>query len=200
MKIGFLGGSFDPIHLGHINLAIELKERACLDEIVISPAYVSPHKVSTPPRVSVSDRLNMIRLAIEGIEGVTLWDYETLYQRPSYTIDAIKELKRQRHLQNPQIYTLLAQDLCEIFHTWKDFEKIFALAPPLLGGGEPFSLQMVRHLPEKYHSLVKKNFYRIDNMSITSTRIRERRKKNLYIGHLLPEKVLDYICKNQLYL
>ena len=89
-KVGFFGGTFDPIHFGHINLALQLKEILALDEVLICPANISPQKSELPPVASPKDRLNMISIMIEGIEGFRLLDMEIQRKGISYTIDSVR--------------------------------------------------------------------------------------------------------------
>lgn len=171
---GFLGGSFDPIHLGHLNLAISLKEAAGLDHVIICPAWVSPFKEGKK-MASPEHRLNMCRLAIEGLKGFEVLDYEIKKGGPSYTIDTIKYLNRPLRL-------LLGDDQLEAFSRWKEADLLKQLAPPLVGS-----------------RLKKEGENPIPIMEISSTLIRERLKSGLPCVHLVPYKVLDYIFKNDLY-
>ncbi len=171
---GFLGGSFDPIHFGHLNLAISLKEAAGLEKVIICPAWVSPFKEGKK-MTSPEHRLNMCRLAFEDLEGFEVLDYEIKKGGPSYTIDTIKYLNRPLRL-------LLGDDQMEDFSRWKEADLLKKLAPPLIGS---------RHK--------KSGEPPIPIMEISSTLIRDRLGKGLPCTHLVPHKVLDYIFKNDLY-
>ena len=94
-KIGFFGGSFDPIHFGHIRLAIDLMEEHKLGEVLFCPAYCSPFKLDNPPVANAEHRLNMLQLALKEVPQFKICTLEIERQGPSYTIDTLKKLKKQ---------------------------------------------------------------------------------------------------------
>jgi nicotinate-nucleotide adenylyltransferase len=165
--VGFFGGSFDPIHFGHITLAIELMEEHALDEVLFCPAYCSPFKTDKPPVAGPKDRLAMLKLALE-IPPFKITSWELDREGPSYTIDTIRALQTE----GVQYRLLLSNEAAKDLKQWKEVEALVRLAPPLIGE---------RKTP------------------ISSTQIRERLQKNLYCGHLIPAKVLEYIRKHDLY-
>lgn len=185
--IGFYGGTFDPIHFGHIYLAIEMLENHGLDEILFCPAFCSPFKTGAPPIASAHQRLDMVRLAIESIPHFHLSSIEIDREGPSYTIDTI------RALQDLGTFRLILTDeTAQGFDQWKESEELRRLAPPLIGmRGKTLS----PWLPEDLRKGMKKT----PLLEISSTQIRERLKKNLYCGHLTYGKVLDYIHALGLY-
>jgi nicotinate-nucleotide adenylyltransferase len=124
MKRGFFGGSFDPIHFGHIRLVVELMELHGLDEVLFCPAACSPFKTAHPPHASGEHRLKMVELAIRDIPGCKASGIEIERGGASYTIDTLKELGGQWHL-------LLTDEAMTHFSKWKDAEELRKLAPPL---------------------------------------------------------------------
>ncbi|MGE0198732.1 MAG: nicotinate (nicotinamide) nucleotide adenylyltransferase [Simkaniaceae bacterium] len=192
-KIGFFGGSFDPIHMGHLNLAIQLLEKKGLDQILFCPALLSPTKQDHPPHVSPEHRMNMLRLSLEDVPGCEPYEAELMRPPPSYTIDTIKRL------QGNKIYLILAEDAAYGLDQWKDSEELLDLAPPLIGTRFGFDNEKLNRLPEKIKLKVQEGMCQISAMDISSTHVRERLKKRLYCGHLLQGKVLDYIHQNGLY-
>src|SRR5262249_44608705 len=104
-KIGLLGGTFDPFHFGHLNLAIEMKEKQGLDQVWFCPARLSPFKLQEQA-TDGQHRLKMIQLAIEGLPFFQALDLELLREGPSYTIDTILELQR-REGEGVQFYLIL---------------------------------------------------------------------------------------------
>lgn len=128
--IGFFGGSFDPIHFGHLNLAHELMKNGELEEVWFCPAFISPFKLKGS-LVSPSDRLHMIELAIKGVPQFKVIDEEIKRGGPSYTIDTIKELTRDT---GRSFRLLLGEDQWDDFSKWKESEQLLDLAPPLIGG------------------------------------------------------------------
>jgi nicotinate-nucleotide adenylyltransferase len=182
-KIGFFGGSFDPIHFGHINLGIQVLESGLVDEILFCPAYCSPFKTSTPPVVSGAHRLEMIRLVIAKISGFNLTSIELDRQEPSFTVDTLKSLAKG----GEEYRLILSQDSAARFRSWKEPEEIIRLAPPIVG------LRGEGELPASFASLQMPLF------DISSTEIRRRIKEKIYCGHLVPTLALDYIAQHKLY-
>lgn len=192
MKIGFLGGTFDPIHFGHLNLALRILEARGLDQVLFCPASLSPHKESRPPQASKENRCAMVACAIADIPQLRLCTIETEQENPCYTIDTVRLLQKKH--ENDQFHLILGEDGLHRLSEWKEVEALLTLAPPLIG---------VRHLPREssfYHKDIKENFNLIPLMDISSAEIRMRLQKGLYCGHLLPANVLDYILSHQLYL
>ncbi|MCB1113879.1 MAG: nicotinate (nicotinamide) nucleotide adenylyltransferase [Chlamydiia bacterium] len=179
--IGFFGGSFDPIHNGHLNLAVQLKENAGLEKVLFCPTFISPFKAEKQA-AHAKHRLKMIEMAIHGAPGFELIDLEIKREGKSYTIDTIQELQKQYH---QPFRLLLGEDQWAGFPQWKEAEKLISLAPPLVGrrgaGGTPFAVD-------------------IPLFDISSTEIRARVKAGQWVGHLVPEQVSEYILTQGLYL
>ena len=165
-NIGFFGGSFDPIHFGHISLAVHLMEAHHLEEVLFCPAFCSPFKTANPPLASPEHRLAMLKLALE-LPQFKITTIELDQKKPAYTIDTIRALSIRG------IRLLLSEETAEHLNRWKETEDLVRLAPPLIGPREA---------------------------PISSTDIRDRLKKKLYCGHLVPAKVLEYIRLHKLYL
>jgi nicotinate-nucleotide adenylyltransferase len=134
-KFGFFGGSFDPIHNGHLNLAVEIAERHMLDEVYFCPTSQSPFKKANPPIASKEHRRAMVTAAISPLSQFTLLDLEIQKSSFCYTIDTIRSListdednKAKRHY-----FLLLGEDALERFGEWKEAEDLVKLAPPLVG-------------------------------------------------------------------
>lgn len=195
MKIGFFGGSFDPIHFGHINLAIELKERAGLDEVWFCPANISPHKGKEP--LAGSLRLQIAKLAIEDIPGFKLIDHELRRSGSSYTVETLRELKKE--FPEHEWFLILGDDCIENFFDWKEPNEILKLASPLIGSRDAKAFLEGDHSLQKQKDRFRAGWTRIPVLEISSTNIRDRLSRGLYCGHLLPAKVLDFITKNGLY-
>lgn len=130
-KVGFFGGTFDPIHFGHISLAIQLLEKGKLDEILFCPAFCSPFKVATPPVASPEQRLAMLKLALE-IPQFKISTIEIDRRGPSYTVDTIRSLSSE----GVQLRLLLSDEAAAHLDQWKDTQELIRLAPPLIGPRE----------------------------------------------------------------
>src|ERR1700733_9547911 len=92
--LGLFGGSFDPVHFGHIALALAFLEAKKVDRVLFCPAHTSPLKKGEPPTASAEQRLEMVRRAIDGIDGFALLDFEIKKEELSYTIDTVRFLLR----------------------------------------------------------------------------------------------------------
>jgi nicotinate-nucleotide adenylyltransferase len=195
MKVGFFGGTFDPIHFGHLNLAIELMERYHLDEVVFCPAAVSPLKEKTPPRVAAKHRKKMVALAIEPITRFSLLTEEVDREGPSFTFDTLSILKKQRK-DVKAWHLILGEDTLQDFSLWKKAEELVSLAPPLVGSRTG---AIREDLPLFLKNGLRGGVVKIPLIDVSSTVIRNRLEQGLYCGHLIPAKVLDYIYQNQLY-
>jgi nicotinate-nucleotide adenylyltransferase len=190
-KVGLLGGTFDPIHFGHLNLAISLLEQHGLNQVLFCPAAISPFKKDMPPLASKKDRSEMIRLSLAPYPFFELLDLELVREGPSYTIDTVQTLIST----NPgtEFYLLTGEDTLEYFQLWKQWEELVALAPPLIGsrkGSLPSS-----HLPPIFQA----GLTQIPTFEISSTVIRERLFQKKNCNHLIPALALDYIERNRLY-
>lgn len=190
--IGFFGGTFDPIHFGHINLAIQLLEIHHLDEVLFCPAYCSPFKTRAMPSASPQHRLEMVRLALVGIPHFRISTYEIDRKDPSFTIDTLRKIKGEERGEI-QFRLLLSEEAASHLDHWKDYQDLIRLAPPLIGTRSRTGLK--GHLPD----FLSSGFTQTKIFEISSTDIRARLKMGLYSGHLLPENVLGYIKANGLY-
>lgn len=177
IKVGLYGGSFDPIHFGHLNLALEILEHKGLDKIFFCPAALNPLKseLGTPQQ----HRLEMLKLALEPLPMFEILTWEFDRGGPSYTIDTLKKFIEDY----PHPYLILGEDLLSDFHQWKDWQQIQELATIVTGP---------RSCAEK-----EKTGYRV--IEVSSTELRDRLSKGLYCEHLMPKNVVDYIHTHQLY-
>jgi nicotinate-nucleotide adenylyltransferase len=197
-KIGFFGGTFDPIHNGHINLALQLLEKHGLDEVLFCVAARSPFKKHRSSFAAPEHRLAMTRLAIRDIPAFRVSTIELERPGISYTVDSLRIL-RSFYDQKPesvQLYILLSDDSLESFHLWKDAEQIVRLARPLVGLRKEHQEKIP---PSAVRGALLKGLTSTTRLEISSTQIRARLKKGLYCEHLAPLKTLDFIDKNGLY-
>jgi nicotinate-nucleotide adenylyltransferase len=190
--IGFYGGTFDPIHFGHINLAVQLLEIHPLDEVLFCPAYCSPFKTAAPPRATPQQRLEMVKIALEGIPRFRITTYEIDRNDPSFTIDTLQMIKKEGKGE-VNFRLLLSEEAASHFDQWKNFQDLIRLAPPIIGTRSSSILR------GSLADSLRSGYTPTKIFEISSTDIRARLKKGLYCGHLVPEKVLDYIQTNGLY-
>lgn len=199
-KIGIFGGSFDPIHLGHVNLATEILEARHLDEIWFCPAAINPHK-EQGSSANAGHRLNMINLAIADTPFFKILTAELDRQGPSYTVDTLRALIESQHNQiDPDhFFLIIGDDAVQSFHRWHQAKEIVRLVPLLIGQRSPsIDLENLKGEPTIIEA-IKKGMTPTRIMEISSTEIRDRLSKKMYCGHLLQAKVLDYILSHHLY-
>ena len=192
-KVGILGGTFDPIHFGHLNLAICMMEACDLDEVLFVPASLSPFKESAPPKASAEDRQEMLRLAIEPVKKFRILDWEIHTQGPVFTINTVRKLSSDPSLQ---IHLILGEDHIASFPRWKEVEDLIRLAIPLIGTRE---LGDFSQLPLGFQEKLRNAKIEIPRFEISSTQVRSRLSQKKYCGHLVPDAVLKYIEKNHIY-
>lgn len=188
-KVGIFGGTFDPIHLGHLITAQSVREIRDLEKIIFIPAFISPHK-SDVKTSSAEDRLSMIKLAVEEIPFFDYSEIEIRKGGVSFTVDTLRNLKNAYD----ELEFIIGYDNIFTFHSWKDPDEIMKLAKIIV------LKRKSSHPPQfedkYYHQAV---FVETRGIEISATDLRERVKKGLPINFLVPPKVLEYIYKHNLY-
>lgn len=195
-RIGWYGGTFNPIHFGHLHLAIELQERFGLERVLFSPAYVSPAK-QHHPGIKVQHRLEMVRLALEGVPHCQVWEWEALRPCVSYAIDAILQLEKEFGSKT-KFFLIMGADSAKDLQLWKDFPVLMEKCRFLIGSRQGFS-PTLHGVSESIQQVVENSLVPLPLMDITATRVRKRLEQGLYCGHLVPTKVLDYIRQEEIY-
>jgi nicotinate-nucleotide adenylyltransferase len=217
--LGIFGGTFNPIHYGHLRVAVEVLDQFNLDKILFIPSAQPPHK-SLSDIADAFDRLKMTQLAILSYPLFECSNIETKRQGFSYTIDTIHELLN-RYPHDFQFYYLIGKDAFFAIHTWKSFEKLFEIIPfivmsrPVLWHDskiindqfieyiqQTISKDYVHLTQEKcmIHPNKKRIYYcQVTALDISSSQIRKSLKNKRPIHYLLPDTVLDYIHDNKLY-
>jgi nicotinate-nucleotide adenylyltransferase len=190
-KIGILGGTFDPIHMGHLVLAEQVREKLKLDQVIFIPCFSPPHKRGRKLSPA-KDRLYMIQLALDGNPFFSFSDIELKRKGFSYTVDTLRQLKDL--YPNSKIYFLTGSDALNEIHTWKDPEKIYKLAKMIIASRPGFD-----EFDPEDHFAKKGIIVNITGIDISSTQIRERVKKGQSIKYLVPSKVEKYIKRKKLY-
>ena len=206
--IGLLGGTFDPIHVGHLRPAIALLEHLNLSEVRLLPNYIPPHKAT--PDSSPEHRLNMVQLAAELTPQLVVDDRELKRNRPSYTLDTLKELRLE--LPTTPLCFLMGMDsLCQLdqWHGWQELLDYAHLVVSHRPGWQPaFTANIAALLaahatvePNQLHRQLHGCIYLFDSpqLDISSTHIRNCIKTGNNPQYLLPEPVLNYIRDKGLY-
>ncbi len=193
-KVGLFGGSFDPIHFGHINVAISAKENHNLDEVWFCPSYNTPAKIKS--EVNPQERYKMLNIALKNLSWAKIIDFEINRPGYSYTIDTVKAL--QKDSSDIKLHLIIGDDTIENLHQWKDIETIIKLCPLIIGRRSCKTPNCKGD--EKLIQAVSEGLtFSNPIMQVESSTVKKRIKLKLYCGHLVPEKVLDYIYHNQLY-
>lgn len=200
-KIGLFGGTFDPLHFAHLNLAMELKEKRELDEVWFIPAKINPHKYLSLP-VSSDHRLAMLKLALKNYTDFIIKDLELHRDPPSYSVDTIRLiLSEENKKPNPrEFYWLMGEDGLYTFEQWHQPEEIVKIIPLLIGTR---SLEKAWESQIKSPTLlqaIKKGLTKVPLLDISGTALRLRLSRGLICNHLIPSAVLSYIKQNQLYI
>jgi len=184
--IGIFGGSFDPVHAGHIILAEDLIEKGIFKRIIFVPAHISPLK-NHSPEATFDDRIKMIKLAIKVYPQMEVSDIER-NTNISYTIDTVKRMSQQIK----DIGIIIGTDQAYQFQEWKSPDEILKLVPVYVLGRKT-DKNIEHKFPRRF------NFLDTRIIEISSTEIRKRIKKGKSIHFFVPEEVEKYIRKNSLY-
>lgn len=190
MKIGILGGTFNPIHLGHLLIAQDALEAARLQRVIFIPSATPPHK-KLDGNVAGKHRLKMVKLAIAGDERFAVDDLEIKRGGKSYSVDTVTELRR-RH-PRAQFYFIIGADSLSELHLWRDARRLVKLCRFIAVTRPGFRGQPAR-LPGLRYELLAAH-----PCGIASREVRTRAKRRQSIRYLVPEPVVRYIRRHKLY-
>lgn len=197
MRLGIFGGTFNPIHSGHIELVKHFAELAELDKVLLIPTKIPPHKLS-PELLSGEVRLRMCSLAVEGESKIEVSDLELRREGHSYTIDTLKALEKM--YEGAQLYLIMGADMLLCLDTWRDYRGILERCVICAAARNGRTAQELR---QKARALEIPDSRVIisdeDIITVSSTQIRENIKKGSSIKGLVPDAVADYILENKLY-
>lgn len=198
MKTGIFGGTFNPVHKGHIMLAEYCMDSVGLDRIIMIPTAVPPHKISNN-LASEDDRLNMCKLACRGKENFFVSDIEIKRQGKSYTYETLTQLKEI--YPDDHLYTIMGADMFLTLDRWKNPKIIFEKSSIIT---IPRDEENKLELENFYNNVLKAmgaSSVILPNpvMSVSSTFIRENLDNFNLISDMLDKGVYDYIIKNNLY-
>lgn len=196
-KYGIFGGSFNPIHYGHLMICEYIKEEMGLDKVIFIPTGNPPHKEL---ELSAKDRYEMVRLAIFPNPDFEISDIETTRVKKSYTVDTIRELKKI--YKEEKLYFLIGLDSLFQLKTWmkigdlsQEIEFVVALRPGYLDREEVN--KEIDFLRENFG--IKINLIKTPLYEISSTDLRDRIREGKSLRYLIPKKVLDYIEESGFY-
>jgi nicotinate-nucleotide adenylyltransferase len=200
MRVGIYGGSFDPVHLGHLLVAETGRDRLGLDQVLWIPASQSPLKLDrlpTPDR----QRVEMLQLAIGGNEAFRLDERELSRGGVSYTVDTLREL-HQEHPED-ELFLLIGSDSLHQFDQWRQPEEICRLDLPIViarGGHPPPDWSVLRRYlaAERFQAALECQI-QMPEVEISSSALRQRVAQGRSIRYLVPRAVEMYIAEQKLY-
>jgi nicotinate-nucleotide adenylyltransferase len=211
LRLGILGGTFDPVHLGHLRLAEEVGEAFKLEKVYLIPAASPPHKGDRAVS-SFHHRFEMARIATEGSSLLTAFDLEGRRKGLSYSVETLEEF-HQLYPSDLELFFIVGMDAFLEIETWKDYRNLFHYAHFVViqRPGAPAG-KMDEYLPSLGISFKKEDggrfvgpsgrkviYFEPTLMDISSTEIREKVSAGNSIRYLVPESVMRYIIKNGLY-
>ncbi|WP_460054095.1 nicotinate-nucleotide adenylyltransferase [Pseudomonas sp. S2_D06] len=207
-RIGVLGGTFDPVHIGHLRGALEVAETLALDELRLTPSARPPHR--DKPQVSAKDRLAMVECAVAGVAPLVVDARELQRDKPSYTIDTL-ELMRAELAESDQVFLLLGWDaFCGLptWHRWEELLQhchILVLQRPDADSEPPDALRNLLAARSVSDPLALKGpsgqiaFVWQTPLAVSATQIRQLLASGKSVRFLVPDAVLAYIDAHGLY-
>jgi nicotinate-nucleotide adenylyltransferase len=211
--IGIFGGTFNPIHYGHLRLAEELRELAALQQVRFIPAGTPPHRAV--PQVTGQQRSAMVKLAIAGQPAFALDEREINRTGKCYTVDTLQELRNELGAQQP-LCLLMGGDAFLQLHTWHRWQQLFEFAHIVVGCRPGFIIeQHIAAAPAELHQHFQTRHCNAQDLitrphggiaalvtsmlEISATAIRDHIRASRSIRYLLPDAVADYIQQHRLY-
>lgn len=193
-RIGIMGGTFDPVHLGHLIIAETARIKLNLDEVIFMPVGEPPHKAIQSVS-SAAHRLAMVKLSIEGNTYFSSSDMEVLRQGETYTIDTLMELSKQ---EEREMFFITGADAMDSIATWKDYEKLFDYASFVVVSRNSDLRYTLKpeHQPFREHIIILDTPF----IEISSTQVRHNVREDISIRYIVRDSVRDYIYENRLYL
>lgn len=187
-RVGVFGGSFNPIHLGHLIVAEEARRRLRLSEVCFVPSYNPPHKLL---RVGFEDRCRMVELAVEDNPHFTVSRVEEGRKGRSFTVETIRLFKEQH--PGDRVYFLMGADQFSELSTWRSPEELFKLCQVVV-------LLRPGYEPSPRGRFVKEAiFLSVPQLEIASSRLRRRLHRGERVRYLIPQPVIHYIEERGLY-
>ena len=196
MRIGILGGTFNPPHLGHLVCAQEAYLQLRLETVLLIPARIPPHKpVAEEP--GIEHRLEMCRLAIAGDERFEVSDIEARREGPSFTVDTLEEL--HAHQPDSELFLIVGGDVAAGFASWREPDRVLALASLAIAERPGTSRADVQQALGQLQRGERARFFDMPAIEISSTMLRDRARHGGPTRYLVPDAVRSYIDRHRLY-
>lgn len=199
-RIGLLGGTFDPIHFGHLLLAVHSYEKLRLDRVIFIPARLPPHKAE--PVAEAADRLEMVRLAVAEDQRFLVCDCELSRAEPSYTIETVRQMQSSLG-SGTHLFWLIGSDMVADLPSWQKIAELVELIEIIVvsrpGSAEPDYCALESALTVEQIKRLRGNRIDLPLIDISSTQIRKRIGAEQSVRYLLPRVVEEYIAQHKLY-
>ncbi|WP_449601424.1 nicotinate-nucleotide adenylyltransferase [Paenibacillus sp. Marseille-Q9583] len=192
MKVGIMGGTFDPLHIGHMMAAEAARETYGLQEVWFMPSHIPPHKHEAG--VSGADRLAMVQEAIHNHDAFRTLDWEVVRGGVSYTYETIRRL--QEAYPHFDLYFIIGADMVQYLPKWNEIEELVQRLT-FIGVGRPGTPLDLDALPT--YIAEKVLLADMPLVDISSTMLRERAATGKSIRYMVPEAVFDYVQRSGLY-
>jgi len=200
-RVAVFGGTFDPIHNGHLTVAEAAAAQHRLDTVIFVPARRPPHKASEPS-APAEHRLAMIRLAVEGRPGFEVSDCELTRPGTSYTVDTMRRFRR-RLPPGTRLYFIAGSDSVPELPAWRDLAGLTELCTLVVAArpGRPLEEldALLEHLPEERVAAIKAAAVATTASPVSATEVRRRLAAGRPVAELVPDAVARYIAENKLY-
>lgn len=194
-RVGIIGGTFDPVHYGHLLAAAEAYRAYELSEVIFIPTGTPPHKGQI--MTSAENRWAMVLLATNNCPYFSVSRMEIDRGGNSYTTDTFKALRRLGRFSEAEFYFIVGIDALMLIETWKEPRELLSLCRIIAVSRYGYSFDMLETLPKEYRKII--SVLKMSQLDISSTEIRERLKNGGNLKFLLPPAVENYIEKNKLY-
>ncbi len=196
MRIGILGGTFNPPHLGHLVAAQEAYRELALDQVMLIPAGTPPHKpVDDEP--GAEHRLELCRLAIAGDDRFSVSDLELRRDGPSFTVDTLEQLRSQS--PSDDLFLILGGDIAAGLPRWHEPERVLELATVAIAKRRGTAKEAVQEALAQLKGGERASFFQMPRIGISSTMVRRRVRAGQPIRYFVPDGVMHYIEANGLY-
>ena len=196
MRVGILGGTFNPPHLAHLVCAQEAHRELGLDRVLLIPARIPPHKpVEHEP--GAGHRLALCRLAIEGDERFEVSDLELRRDGPSYTVDTLEQLTSS--VSQPELFLIVGGDIAVGLPRWREPERVLQLATLAIGKRQGTARSAVEKALDTLRGGDRARFFTMPRIGVSSTMIRRRVRAGQPVRYLIPDAVAEYIEHHDLY-
>lgn len=197
MRVGILGGTFNPPHVGHLACAQEAVVQLGLDRLLLIPARIPPHK-PVPEDPGVEHRLALCRAAVAGCHDcLEVSDVEARREGPSYTVDTLRQLRSA--MPDSELFLIVGGDVAAGFLQWREPAAVLSLATLAVAGRPGTDRAVIEGTLRNVEGGARARFFQMPELGVSSTMIRERVRRGEPTCHLTPKAVREYVDRHHLY-